>query len=346
MSGEAEPLLRRAIDIAGHVDATLVRAEATQTLAVCLLPLNRTAEANVLMEEAFRLAKEAGDATNLMRAYNNIANTRGATQGPLATTALMYEGLELALRSGVISNAGWIAGTLGDTVQVLGRLEEAEQHQRLAVDLARRVGDEPLIGQRLICLGWAVLMRGRIDEAVSYREEAAPLIAANPEPQAAYGLPLFDGYLGVGRHDRAAAASGFAEAAEHVRAYNVETYPDVIAEAARAFVLLGDLDRAETYRDLDASTDSIQSAAHARNVAGLLEADPDRAVALLREAVAEFERLEMRLFAARAMVDLGRAMVRAGEDPREVLERARALITECDARLFLFEVDEVLAEVR
>ena len=42
------------------------------------------------------------------------------------------------------------------------------------------------------------------------------------------------------------------------------------------------------------------------------------------------------------MVDLGRAMARAGHDPREVLERARDILTECDARLFLFEVDEAL----
>jgi hypothetical protein len=51
----------------------------------------------------------------------------------------------------------------------------------------------------------------------------------------------------------------------------------------------------------------------------------------------------MRLFAARAMVDLGRAMIRTGQDPREVLERARAILFECDAKLFLFEVDEAFA---
>jgi hypothetical protein len=63
----------------------------------------------------------------------------------------------------------------------------------------------------------------------------------------------------------------------------------------------------------------------------------------LRGAVEGFERLSMRLFAARAMVDLGRAMIRTGQDPREVLERARAILFECDAKLFLFEVDEAFA---
>jgi uncharacterized membrane protein YvbJ len=46
---------------------------------------------------------------------------------------------------------------------------------------------------------------------------------------------------------------------------------------------------------------------------------------------------------ARAKVDLGRAMSRNGE-AREVLERARQILLECDAKLFLFEVDEALAE--
>ena len=123
----------------------------------------------------------------------------------------------------------------------------------------------------------------------------------------------------------------------------MESYPELFTECVRSLVLIGDVARAATFRDLDASTDSVQSAAHARNVAGLLESDPARAVELLREAVAEFERLEMRIYAARAMVDLGRAMARAGQDPGELLERARDILTECDAQLFLFEVDEVLA---
>jgi class 3 adenylate cyclase/tetratricopeptide (TPR) repeat protein len=342
---EAEALLRRAVDIASRVEATLVHAQATQTLAVCLSSLE-FAESQILMEEAFRLAKEAGDSQNLMRAYNNLASTRGASQGPAATAEVLREGLELALRSGVINNGGWIAGTLGDTEILLGRLEEAEEHERLAVSLAQRVGDEPLTGMRLIGLATVVIMRGRIDEAVATRDQAAPVMAANPEPQALNFLPQFDGFVALGRQDRAAAADAFAESAKHARAYNIHGFPEIIPECVRVFLLLGARDLAETYRDLDASMDSIQSAAHARNVRGLLEPNPARAVDLLHEAVAEFERLEMRIFAARAMVDLGRAMARAGEDPREVLERARDILTECDARLFLFEVDEALAEAR
>jgi tetratricopeptide (TPR) repeat protein len=340
---EAEPILRRAINMATKVDALLVRAEATQTLAATLLVMGPFSEAQRLMEEAFRLAKDAGDTGNLMRAYNNLASTRSATLGPAATAEVLREGLELSLRSGVVGMSAWISGSLGDTLESLGRLEEAEEFQRRGLELARRVGDAPLTGQRLVSLAIVVLTRGRIDEAVADRDEGETLFAANPEPQAAYFLPLFDGQLAVARHDRPAAAEMFAESTELLREYSVHSRPEILTETVRAFTLLGAMDRAAMFRDLEASADSVQSAAHARNIRGMLEPDPARAVALLHEAVAEFEHLEMHVFAARAMVDLGRAMARTGEDPGEVLQRARDILIECDAQLFLPEVDEALA---
>lgn len=54
----------------------------------------------------------------------------------------------------------------------------------------------------------------------------------------------------------------------------------------------------------------------------------------------------MRSYAARAMIDFGRVMARAGGDPSEVLQGARRILVECDAQVFLFEVDAVLAELR
>jgi tetratricopeptide (TPR) repeat protein len=254
------------------------------------------------------------------------------------------EGLELAMRAGVIQTTGWIAGTLGDALLLLGRLDEAERYQRQAIDLARRAADEPLESQRLTGLALAILLRGRVEEATEVRNAAEPLLTANPEPQAAHFLAEVDGYFALARGDRAAAAEKFVEAATLVRAHSMDAYPEMFTECVRELVLTGDVVRATSFRDLDASTDSVQSAAHARNVAGLLEPDPARAQELLREAVAEFEGLEMRIFAARAMVDLGRAMAQTGDDPAEILERARDILTECDAQLFLFEVDEVLAK--
>jgi hypothetical protein len=46
---------------------------------------------------------------------------------------------------------------------------------------------------------------------------------------------------------------------------------------------------------------------------------------------------------ARALLDLGRAERRAGDDARPSFERARALLLGCGALLFLAEVDAELA---
>jgi class 3 adenylate cyclase/tetratricopeptide (TPR) repeat protein len=341
---EAEPLLRRAIDMADRVQDILVRAEATQTLALCLGALGTLAEAQQLAEEAFLLAKEAGDNTNLMRAYNNVANIRYTSQGPRGSVDVLREGLELALRSGTIGSAAYIAGTLAYMEKLLGRLSDAEEHGRLAVSLGQRFGDAPMIGEWLTELATTVLMRGRLDEAVELRDQAGPIAAANPEPQSAGILPLFDGYVALSRGDRPAAAEQFAEAANQVRALNVESVPEIFADCVRVFLLRGDREQAATYRDLETSTDSIESAVFAANVRGLLESDAEQSIALLTDAVAELERLGMRIYAARASIDLARAMSGAGQNPRDVLERARDLLIECDARLFLFEVDEVTAD--
>ena len=72
---------------------------------------------------------------------------------------------QLAQRAGSLSHMGWLTGSLGDTLFRLGRLEESEALQREALDLAVRVGDEPLRAMRMNALGADVLFRGRLGEA-------------------------------------------------------------------------------------------------------------------------------------------------------------------------------------
>ncbi|HYG70985.1 MAG TPA: hypothetical protein VEC15_01695, partial [Actinomycetota bacterium] len=92
------------------------------------------------------------------------------------------------------------------------------------------------------------------------------------------------------------------------------------------------------------ASDAVDAQAHARHVHGLLEPDAGRAVDLLRDAADAYERLEMAVFAARAMVDAAWATARHGiGDPRPLLERARERLIACDAKLFLREVDDETA---
>ena len=98
---EAEPLLRRAVEMAARVDSPLVHAESMQTLAVCLAQMGRSAEALETEEDAYRLAKQVGDFTNLLRSYTNLPSVLADQASDYARGEIVLrEGLEYAQRAG------------------------------------------------------------------------------------------------------------------------------------------------------------------------------------------------------------------------------------------------------
>jgi len=334
------------VEMADRLGFPLVHAEATQTLASCLHAQGRSAEAIETIEEAFRLAKAVGDYSNLMRSYNNLAATitELASDFPRAE-AVLREGIELAQRGGSPPHEAWMTGSLGDVLFKLGELEEAERLQRRSLELAGIVGDEPLLGMRLSSLAFAIVVRGRTEEAERFQRESIPVLNANPEPQSQLFIPLVEGYLALARGDDAETITQFLATVEQLRAGSIETAPDVFTELVRTLIRSGRAAEAEAYRDLAERGRSPEAGATAMLIDGLLSAKPADARRLLSDGVAKLEELGLRVEAARGMVDLARAMARVGEDGRPTLERARALLLECDARLFLPSVDRALAEL-
>jgi len=343
---EAEPLLRRAVEMAERVNSPPVRAMATQTLAASLAQSGRSAEALAMMEEAYRLAKEVGDFNNLMRCSNNLASIVSELASDLRRSEeVLLEGLELARRAGARSFEAWMIGSLGDLLGRLGRLEEAEPHQRQALELAIRLGDEPLRGMSLSQLAAVLALRGRLEEAEAAQRESVPILESNPEPQSALFIPWNEGLLSLARGASDEAAGWLVATVDKLRASNEEKKPEVFTDTVRMLIRTGRREEAEGYRDLSEHGRSPAARANAVLVEGLLASDPAEARELLRAGVESLEALGLRIDAARAMVDLARAMARVGEDPRPTLGRAREILLECDARLFLFEVDEALAEL-
>jgi len=343
---EAEPLLRRAVEMAERVDAPLVHAESTQTLAVCLSQLGRSAESLEMIEEAYRLAKENGEFSNLMRCYNNLPSIVADLGSDLPRAeAVLREGLEVSQRAGAMNHEGWLAGSLGDMLLRLGDLEEAEALQRRAVELAGEMGDEPLRGMRMTALAAVLLFRGKLDEAEKLHRASIPVLNENPEPQSQIFIPMVEGYLALVVKDTSRAAANFARMVDQLRGFNVESVPEVFTDLARALVRAGRGAEAEGNRDLSEHGRSPAARANALLVEGLLAADPADARRLLGEGTAALEALGLGIDAARAMVDLARAIAQVGEDPHPTLERARTILLGCDARAFLFEVDEALAEL-
>ncbi len=343
---EAEPLLRRAVEMAERVDAPLVHAESTQTLAVCLSQLGRSAESLEMIEEAYRLAKENGEFSNLMRCYNNLPSIVADLGSDLPRAeAVLREGLELSQRAGAMNHEGWLAGSLGDMLLRVGDLEEAEALQRHAVELAGEMGDEPLRGMRMTALATVLLFRGKLDEAETLHRASIPVLNENPEPQSQIFIPMVEGYLALVVKDTSRAAANFARMVDQLRGFNVESVPEVFTDLARALLRAGRGAEAEGNRDLSEHGRSPAARANALLVEGLLAADPADARRLLGEGTAALEALGLRIDAARAMVDLARANAQLGEDPHPKLGRARAILLGCDARAFLFEVDDALAEL-
>ena len=141
---EAEPLLRRAVAIAERVDARRELAEATMDLAITLGNLGQLEVAVDTIARAYDLAMEVGAAGGLGRIYNNYASIAGNAD-PRRAVEVLREGLEVSRKAGAWQYVAWITGSLGDFEILLGNLAEAEALQRESIELARGIGDDPLL---------------------------------------------------------------------------------------------------------------------------------------------------------------------------------------------------------
>jgi tetratricopeptide (TPR) repeat protein len=297
-----------------------------------------------MIEEAYRLAKEIGESTNLLRIYNNLPSTLGDYASDYRRgSEVAREGLEVSRKSGSIGNTGWILGTLGDLTAVLGDLPAAEDLQREAIDVAIAAGDEPLLGMRRQSLAWVLALRGRLDEADESIETAMDLMREIPEVQYELWACVTKATLAEQRGREEEAIQELRRGVDLARAYNVDQTPQIFLALVRVLVRAGDAEAAGKYTDLTERARAPFARACAIAVEGLLAEEPDEAIRLLQDAVDKMDALGARVELSRALLDLGRAERRAGKDPRATFERARELLIECDACLFLPEVEAELS---
>jgi tetratricopeptide (TPR) repeat protein len=342
-SAEADANLRRAIDVAGRVGAPAVRAAALQDLAVATAQTGHTDEAMATMEEAFQAAKEVGDRVNLQRAYNNFASLLVYNGSDLARAwEIILEGIELAERSRGSGWMGWIQNTAAEISINQGKLREGERRARVSIDHATAAGDQSLVGLSSMILAWALAWRGLLEPAEEAWTRGERILSDMPEPQATITLERVAAELAIaaGREDDALRQLELG--ANSASAYSVDQDPRVLMELIRVRARRQERSEADRARAILAGGGAPFSRALVEVANGLLEVDPAAAVASLRTAVGRLEELGMRVDLARALVDLGRAIRRAGGDPTSELARAREVLEACDARLFLPEVDAEL----
>lgn len=252
------------------------------------------------------------------------------------------EGVELARKAGALQNVAWLLGNLGDTiVQQQGPTHEALTMALEAVDLARRIGDEPLVGMRLGGLAIVHALRGEIDEATATRDLVAPLADANPDPQLRLMLMYGRGVLAMIVGDTTEAVRSSQAAVEVGRSFHAEAMPEIFPLLVRMLLFQGDRDAAMSYTDLRDGARSPYGLALGRVVEGLLETDPATAVTVLTDATERLDALGNTLELAWALLDLAKAQAANGLDPAATLQAARDRFTKAEALGCLARVDAV-----
>ncbi|MGH2756778.1 MAG: ATP-binding protein, partial [Actinomycetota bacterium] len=338
-----EQPLRRAIEIAEKVGARDIEGQAKQSLGIWLVYSRDWSEGIPLVEESYRIAEEIGDLNLLLRASNNIPETLSENApDPEREERILRKGLELARKAGQHDAEGWILGSLSHCLQLRGRLEEGLALMHESLDRALAVSEMPLVGMRTHELGWLNILMGDIDRGLPLIEEGERIIEENPEPQALVWLPLARAPLDIAQGDPQRAVERFLSVIDEFGDELIRGAAErIFLETVRLLVLLHRSDEAiELAVQLRSSAGGRAPAeAFALWAEGLLESNPARAVELLGETVARFEAIGFAIEQARALIDLARARKTSGSDGSEELDRARSILEDSGARLYLAEVE-------
>ncbi len=342
---EAEVCSRRAAALAEELGAKDIRAAAIHDLAIELVQSGRTEEGVATMEEAFQLAKTAGDPMNLQRIFNNYASVLSDFASDFdGARAIAEQGLEHAERSGGLGWTAWLRGGLGELATVTGDLPVAESLIRRSIVEAEAAADASLEATRHVCLAWILILRGRIAKAEEAMLAASQLVERTMiEPQV-NALAFWVEAMVSQEHGRTGQAVDLlSRAVSSLDRNSTDQAPWVLTDVIRVAVARDDRRAGAEAHVVLARGVTPYSRCHLMAANGLLENDPDEAIRALRSAAEGLASLGARIDEARVLLDLGRAERAAGEDPTSTFDCARNALLECDARKYLDEAD---AEIR
>jgi len=216
---------------------------------------------------------------------------------------------------------------------MIDSVDEAAGITLEALQLARTIGDEPLLCMRLASYSVMLTEQGAFGEASAALDEAATILDSNPEPQSADLVYWGRGMLAAARMDVPTAIRHLRTGADLVEIVEIFN-PELLAALVRALVETGDRAAAASHRIRGAHMPPL-SLALGEAIDGLLAPDPEDAVRLLSDATDRLASIPHRPEMGRALIDLARAQARAGIDPSSTLDRAEALFTSIGALAWL-----------
>ena len=340
---EAEPLLRRSLELAERFDSLLVQAQVKTSLGSVIRLLGREGEGLALVEEALELARAAGDPATYTRALNNFILATRDIEDFARYDDLQREGIELARKAGDLGGESWLCGSFSWLMTERGRMDEALEHARRCEECARAMNSPSHLGLAYLRLARVMFLRDDLEEAGRLCRESA-IGKGHPSNE-----PLrhqLEGLIAVTRGD-------VETGVQHLlRSFDLrsggssgESSEWPLIEVVRALVRAGRNDQARPHRDKLHELASTR--AHVRRFVlwadGLLADDPVEQIERLERAIEAFVSIGWAQRRGMATIDLGRAHRRAGNDPRPVFASAREILRSAGAEVHVREAEEELA---
>ncbi len=341
---EAEPSLRRSVEMARRVGARVWEGHALQSLAFVLMRTGTAKEGMSLLEEAHAVAQEAGDLILRLRTSNNLGTTLLMVDPPRAES-ILREGLDLARKSGHPDTESWHLMQLASHAYQCGNLSEAEKLSNEGLAIAREVAEGPVLNGHLIGLAMIHVQRGEANEAEALLSEAGRFFDENPEPQFDCLRALAEAWVGQCRGDPEGALGRLLWGLDRSGVDLMGT-EELTLETIRALVRAGRVDEARNLSDRlrEFSREWPGAEPFALWADGLVAEDPAGSAEAIAAAAGRFESLGWRPDQARCLIDLADAERKLGKDPRPTLERAVEILTDCGATLYLREAEAALQE--
>ncbi len=331
---EAEPSLRRAVEIAAAIDAPIAQGHAAVALGIVLLHLGRVPEGIAHIEEGWEIANRAGDLDLLLRVHNALPSTlMDYAPDYERGRRILLEGIELSRRSGRRDHEAWMWSNVGNYAFDQGRIDELEHAGRMCVEIGRSQDSPYALAAGTLGLGQAAFLRGDLEAASMLAAETRQVLDPSLESQAVPYQLLLEAWIAHARGDENDelrwCLTGLELLGEDLMAGMVD---ELLCETVRALVRRGRLAEAaphlEQLREVTPGRPNAE--AFLWWAEGVVERDP----AKLRAAADRFAELTRPIDEGRVLLDLAEL----GEDPEANRTRARELFAACGAEVYVRQV--------
>jgi class 3 adenylate cyclase/tetratricopeptide (TPR) repeat protein len=336
---EAEPLLRRAVDMASRIGDKVTEGSACLSLGVVIVHRGSVRDGMPLVERGFRIGEEAGDLELSLRSHNTIASTlMDFAPDYERGWSVLWEGIELSQRSGRRDFEGWLWHNVGNYAYDQGKLEELARAAQMSREIGERLSYAHLVLGADYYDGLLAFLGGDFDGAEGKVHELLAGDRAKFEVQIIPYLFVLLGECALARGRLDDAIMRFQEGLGRVEGELMLGMADeLLFYLVRTLVLAGRSN--ETAKPLE----SLRKVAKGRPnseafqawAEGLLMTDPAEGAGHLRSAMETFQQLGRTIDEARCLMDLARLVQASGGDGSAEENRARDLLTASGAEVFL-----------